>query len=167
MSDGPDAPFRPNWASPPGDSIRDGLDRLPMGVEDFGQLMGLSPDDVSDLLEGNLRIMPEHAERISEILGGSALFWLRREARYLETLARLANARVDRYAEGVVHTACPTCGRTSWHPMDVFFKWCAACERSYSEVEYRNEERGILGQIHEAHPEWTLEQVVEHLRRPR
>lgn len=99
MADDLDAPFLPDWASPPGDSIQDGLDRLAMGAEDFGQLMGLSGDDVRDLLRGHLRIMPEHAERLAEILGGSTLFWLRREAQYLESLARLATERADQYQE--------------------------------------------------------------------
>lgn len=61
-------------------------------------------------------------------------------------------------------TTCPRCGRTSHHPMDVFFRWCAACEVNYSGVGYRNEERVVLGQLHAAHPEWALERVVEEMR---
>lgn len=48
--------------------------------------------------------------------------------------------------------------------MDVFFKWCAACERGYAEVEYSDDERFLLAQVHDAYPDWTLEQIVDHVR---
>ena len=64
-------------------------------------------------------------------------------------------------------TTCPKCQRTSHHPMDVFFKWCSACEHNYSKVEYRNEDRSWLGEIWRDHPGWTLEEVADALHRLR
>lgn len=58
-------------------------------------------------------------------------------------------------------TTCPKCQRTSHHPMDVFFRWCGACRLNYSKVHYRDRDRALLGHLHDDHPEWTLEQVVD------
>lgn len=61
-------------------------------------------------------------------------------------------------------TTCPHCERTSHYDMDVFFKWCAACKVTYSEVTYENWERAELGSIHQAQPDLTLQQVVDSIR---
>lgn len=159
-----DEPFLPNWASPPGDSIQEGLEHREMSVEDFSRRVGLTLEETKDLLKGNFRILPEHAEKLAEYLGGTPMFWMRRDAQYLESLARLANNRIKEYVDGTPGT-CPECQRTSHHPMDVFFRWCPGCELNYSGLEYRNEERYWLGQIHTDHPDWTLEQVLEHARK--
>lgn len=57
-------------------------------------------------------------------------------------------------------TTCPTCHRTSHHPMDVFFKWCSACNLNYSEAKYKDEDRRRLAEIWWDHPGWVLEQVM-------
>ena len=44
--------------------------------------------------------------------------------------------------------------------MDVFFKWCANCNVTYGDVEYENEERAMLGAIHNDWPNLTLREVV-------
>ena len=45
--------------------------------------------------------------------------------------------------------------------MDAFFKWCAACATTYGDVQYANQERVRLGQIHQQMPAWTLAEVVD------
>ena len=49
---------------------------------------------------------------------------------------------------------------TSYYDMDVFFKWCANCNLTYGDVEYENQERAMLGAIHNDWPHLTLRQVV-------
>lgn len=90
-----DKGFVPDWASPPGDSIQDAVDRKRMAKWDFQEMMGLNPEELRDLYRGALRITPEIARNLSRVLGGSSRFWLRREAQYLESLARLAWKDVD------------------------------------------------------------------------
>jgi ribosomal protein L37E len=34
---------------------------------------------------------------------------------------------------------CPRCGRTSYHPRDVVFEWCAACGQTHEDM--RREDR--------------------------
>jgi len=82
--------FVPNWASSPGDSIREAVDHRRMARLDFQAAMGFDPDELRDLYRGALRITPEIARRLSDVVGGSQVFWLRREAQYLDSLARLA-----------------------------------------------------------------------------
>lgn len=90
-----DSPFVPNWASPPGESVREAAHHRGLTLEEFGSRTGLPPHAVADLVAGRLRIMPELAERLEQVVGGTARFWLRREAQYLESLGRLAHARAD------------------------------------------------------------------------
>ena len=94
-----DAPFLPDWASPPGDSVRDALEHREMGLDAFSQRVGLTLEEAQDLLKGHFRILPEHAEKFSDCLGGSPMFWMRRDAQYLESLARLANNRIKSYSK--------------------------------------------------------------------
>lgn len=44
--------------------------------------------------------------------------------------------------------------------MDVFFKWCSACNLNYSEAKYKDEDRRRLAEIWWDHPGWVLEQVM-------
>lgn len=61
------------------------------------------------------------------------------------------------------HTKCPTCKMTSWNPNDVFFKWCDNCKVTYSDQEFRNEDRFILNEIRRDYPTWTLARCVRWL----
>jgi HTH-type transcriptional regulator / antitoxin HigA len=77
-----DAPFNPDWASPPGESIADILEDRGIAVEDFGQKMRMSPPQVVALIAGKLRIDRVIAIRLQKVLGPPARFWLRREQHY-------------------------------------------------------------------------------------
>jgi len=62
-------------------------------------------------------------------------------------------------------TTCPTCNRTSHYDMDVFFKWCAACEVTYGNVPYKNQDRAMMGAIHNDWPHLSLQEVVDFYTR--
>lgn len=51
---------------------------------------------------------------------------------------------------------------TSYNPNDIFFKWCDNCKEAYGDQKFMNEDRAELGHIHQQHPEWTIQQVVEY-----
>lgn len=59
---------------------------------------------------------------------------------------------------------CPHCKRTSYHSMDVFFQWCPGCKCAHGEVEYRDEDRHRLGEIHRENPSWSLQRVVDSFK---
>lgn len=86
--------FDPDWASPPVDSFKDAMTSRELSVEDVAEKMGYTPERVKLLLEDGLRISEDVAERMA-LVAGSKGFWLRREANYLQSLARLAHKAAE------------------------------------------------------------------------
>jgi HTH-type transcriptional regulator/antitoxin HigA len=94
---GNSAAFQPRWASAPGETISDCLRRRSLSLPAFAERMGSSSQAVTHLLNGETEIDRELAERLHRIIGGSARFWLDRDAQYRNDLRRLTVAR-DREA---------------------------------------------------------------------
>ncbi len=80
-------PFKPDWASPPGETIRDAMVEKNLSAHRLGLHLDLAPRDVRGLLAGRLRISAELAGLLARYVGGSQKFWIRREAHYRESLA--------------------------------------------------------------------------------
>lgn len=74
--------FKPDWVSPPGDTIAEIMEERGVCQAYLGALL------VSDLLSGELPIGEALAARLEETVGCPAQFWLNREAQYREGLAR-------------------------------------------------------------------------------
>ena len=94
-----DAPFTPDWVSPPGDTILDMIDERGWTQADLAARLGFSPKHVNQVIKGKAPLTEEAALRLAQVLGTSAGFWLMREARYRERVVRLESAR--RHAEWV------------------------------------------------------------------
>ncbi|WP_312713643.1 ImmA/IrrE family metallo-endopeptidase [Stutzerimonas nitrititolerans] len=71
---------------PPGDTISDVLEEKQISFSDFADMLGASRSLANSLLKGEARINEDLAFRLSEILGASPGFWLRREKMYVEFL---------------------------------------------------------------------------------
>jgi HTH-type transcriptional regulator/antitoxin HigA len=82
-------PFNPDWVSPPGDSIQNLIELRKLSIKEFAQKVGLSLYEVQLLLVGKYKIDKVLAEKLSQILGSSARFWLKREAQYRTDCKRL------------------------------------------------------------------------------
>lgn len=82
--------FRPDWVSPPGDTIGDALEELRMSQADLALRTGFTRKHVNRLVKGSVAITAEAAVRLEAVLGEPASFWLSREAQYREALARRA-----------------------------------------------------------------------------
>ena len=95
----PNAPFAPDWASPPGDTIADLIEERGWTQAELAERLGYSAKHVNRLVQGKVALTEDAALRLEPVLGASAGFWLTREARYRERAARLKAAR--RYAEWV------------------------------------------------------------------
>lgn len=76
-----------DWASPPGDTIRDRLEEKGWTELDLEENSGWDLLYINDLLNGHNAITPHIAEGLVNMLGGTKAFWLRREAQYREVLA--------------------------------------------------------------------------------
>lgn len=76
--------FEPRWASAPGATIVRTLADRGYTTEDLADWTGLSDPSVRRIVTGESRIVPAVAEALASHLGGSADFWLRRDALYQE-----------------------------------------------------------------------------------
>lgn len=89
MKDFANDTFQPNWFSIPGDTINDLLKERRISVETFADKIGMTVLFVKSLINGNEDITTDVANKLSNVLGASVDFWLRREFQYREDLIRL------------------------------------------------------------------------------
>jgi|ERR1051326_3379559 plasmid maintenance system antidote protein VapI len=84
--------FRPDWALPPGVTIIALLRERQLSIEEFASKIEQSIEDVQALLQGRSTITLALARRLSAVLGASIEFWMARDYRYRDTIARLQSA---------------------------------------------------------------------------
>lgn len=85
-----DNSFEPPWISPPGATIEDILEDKGWTKREFARRTGYTEKHISQLTSGDASLTEEAALRLEKVLGGTARFWLAREAQYREALARVA-----------------------------------------------------------------------------
>ncbi|MEO1147717.1 MAG: HigA family addiction module antitoxin [Cyanobacteria bacterium J06638_22] len=91
MIDTQKSDFRPDWVSPPGETIHDLLEERGWTQREFAKRIGYTPKHVGQLLSGKAPISDETAIRLERVLGSTASFWLTRDAQYQEAIARSAD----------------------------------------------------------------------------
>ncbi|MGH8583514.1 MAG: HigA family addiction module antitoxin, partial [Gammaproteobacteria bacterium] len=69
-------PFRPDWVSPPGDTIADLLEERDWSQVELAGRLGYTTKHVSQLINGKAAITEDTALRLERVLGGGAGFWL-------------------------------------------------------------------------------------------
>ncbi len=84
--------FRPNWTSPPGDTIADVLEEKKLSLAAFSKRIGCSIDEAKDLLAGRLVMSVGLARKLHAELGATVEFWMSRDFHYRESVARLSGA---------------------------------------------------------------------------
>jgi HTH-type transcriptional regulator/antitoxin HigA len=87
-----DIAFRPNWASPPGETIRAVLHAKGVGIDVFRLEIGLDESQTANLLAGVLPVTPVIARSLAKSVGSTAHFWLERQRQYQDSLEELAAA---------------------------------------------------------------------------
>ena len=80
--------FRPDWISPPGDTIADLIEERQWSQADLAKRLGYSTKHISLLINGKAPITEETALKLENAIGSSASFWLSREAQYRAKLAQ-------------------------------------------------------------------------------
>lgn len=80
--------FQPDWVSPPSDTVADLLEEKGWSQAEFAQRCGYTTKHASLLINGKASITEDTALKLERVLGGSARFWLVREAQYREIIAR-------------------------------------------------------------------------------
>jgi HTH-type transcriptional regulator/antitoxin HigA len=84
-----DAPFAPDWVSPPGDTILDLMEDREWTQVELAERLGFSLKHVNLLINGKVALTEDAAIRLQSVLGASVGFWLKREAQYRERAALL------------------------------------------------------------------------------
>ena len=93
------APFAPDWVSPPGDTILDLIEERGWTQAELADRLGYSRKHVNQMVKGKVTVTKDAAVRLERVLGSSVTFWLTREAQYRARCARLEAA--NRHAEWV------------------------------------------------------------------
>jgi HTH-type transcriptional regulator / antitoxin HigA len=85
--------YYPNYVSPPGETLLETLETIGMSQAELAKRMGCPVKTINEIIEKNAAITTETALQLEQVLHIPASFWLNREQRYRESLARLAEER--------------------------------------------------------------------------
>jgi HTH-type transcriptional regulator/antitoxin HigA len=91
-----DEQFMPDWFSKPGDSLRLLMQRRSVAPSDLAQKLEGGMIVVRGILDGSVAIDLDTASALSEAIGGTSDFWLKRQANYDVALER-AVCLADKY----------------------------------------------------------------------
>lgn len=76
-------------ATPPGATIKELLEDRGMTQKEFSKRMGMSEKHISKLMNGEVHLTPDMAEKLELVLGVPAGFWNKLEAIYQEKLVKV------------------------------------------------------------------------------
>lgn len=81
-------PYQPDFVTPPGATLRETLEATGMSQNELAERMGRPIKTISEIINGKTQITSETAIQLENVLGIPASFWLNREGRYREYLAK-------------------------------------------------------------------------------
>lgn len=84
-----------DWFSKPGDSLRSLMQRRNVTAIDLAQRLEGGMSVIRGILDGSVAIDDRNASALEEAVGGSANFWLKRQADYEEAFERAVNFVLD------------------------------------------------------------------------
>lgn len=87
--------YRPDYAVPPGETLRDALEAVGMSQADLARRTGLSTKHVNQVIQGVVALTPETALALERVLGVPARLWNALEANYRQREARLRQEVLD------------------------------------------------------------------------
>ena len=87
----------------PGEMIGDSLEAMNISISDAAKALGVTRQQLHNLIAGRCAIMPEMAYRLEKAVGSTADAWLRMQANYdlAQIRARAAQIKVKRLAPKV------------------------------------------------------------------
>jgi len=87
--------FRPDYAVPPGETLRARLNEIGLSQSDLAIRSGLSAKHVNQIIKGLAPITHETAMTLELVTGTPAAMWNKLEARYRESLLRMKGRELD------------------------------------------------------------------------
>jgi len=89
----------PNYAVPPGETLKETLDALGMRQAELAQRTGRPKKTINEIIKGKAALTSETALQLERVLGVPASFWNNLERNYRETIARLKEEKALRAQE--------------------------------------------------------------------
>jgi|GEM_PF-2408421 len=74
--------YKPSIVFHPGDTLKEKLEEMEIGIEEFAYRTGLGEEDILAVLRGESPVTPEMSVRFETITKIHSDFWLRKQARY-------------------------------------------------------------------------------------
>lgn len=81
--------YRPDFVSPPGDTLLEVIGELGMTQAELALRTGREKKTISQIIKGKAPISPETSIMLEKVLGIPASFWNKRESQYQESQARV------------------------------------------------------------------------------
>ena len=81
--------YEPDYAVPPGETLREVIDSMEMTHAEFATRLDVTPVSLSRILNGDQPITYQTAERLEMVTGVPARFWNELEANYRAQIAKL------------------------------------------------------------------------------
>lgn len=85
----PSLTYAPEEVSPPGETLRDLMEERSLSQAELSRRLGRPAQAINEIIAGKKELTEETALELERVLQVPAHFWLAREARYREHLARL------------------------------------------------------------------------------
>ncbi len=92
--------YEPDTVSPPGETLLETLEMHGLTQAELAKRTGRPPQAINEIVRGKKEITADTALQLEKVLGVPAGFWLAREQRYRESLARIAESeRLDDHTQ--------------------------------------------------------------------
>ncbi|MES1189480.1 MAG: ImmA/IrrE family metallo-endopeptidase [Steroidobacter sp.] len=105
--------FRPDWYSPPGDTIRQLIDKKGLSISDFSAQLNFTVESVELLIAGHIAVTRDIAQALTDVFGGSQNFWLNRERDYRADLKRFEQLQTEAWISNLPYAEMV---RMGWIP---------------------------------------------------
>jgi len=89
--------YYPDSVTSPGETLLEVLETIGMSQAELARHMGCTVNLVNEIIQGKAVITPETAWQLEQALHIPVSFWLNRERRYQESLARPTELSVEDY----------------------------------------------------------------------
>ncbi|MEW8107128.1 MAG: ImmA/IrrE family metallo-endopeptidase [Candidatus Thiodiazotropha endolucinida] len=81
--------FAPDWVSAPGDTILDLMEERDWNQVELANRLGFSTKHLNQLIKGKVTLTYDTAQKLERVLGSTVSFWMNRESKYRQHVARL------------------------------------------------------------------------------
>jgi len=112
-------PCQPNYAIPPGETLRETLETIGMTQAELADRTGRPKKTINEIITGKTAITAETSLQLERVLGVPASFWNNLERNYQETLARLREEKeFEKEKDWIKRFPISTLTKMRWIPRE-------------------------------------------------